>query len=104
MGCWEFPAANFKQHRIDLLLTIKLPVRSVAKHAVLVMVDTSEADVEKAVISLLQTKGWPEPAIQRLKLLNQPFHTDDSIMQSCYDDEMERVGGIVVYSDPIPDA
>jgi hypothetical protein len=75
-----------------------------AKHAVLVMVRASEADAENAITSLLRTKGWVDPAIQRLKLLDQPFHTDEPMMQTCYDAAVEKEGGIVVYSDPIADA
>jgi hypothetical protein len=74
------------------------------KHAMLAMIHASADDAENAITSLLQSNGWREPAIQQLKLLAEPFHSDDPAMQRCYDSAIHREGGIVIYSDPMPDA
>lgn len=71
------------------------------KHPILVMVRAPEPEAESAIYSLLQSNGWREPAIQNLKMLNDPFHSDDPIMQACHESAIKREGGIVVYSDPI---
>jgi hypothetical protein len=72
-----------------------------AKHAVLVMVRSAKSEAERAIYSLLQSNGWRGPAIQNLKLLNDPFHSDDPIMRACHEGAIKRDGGIVVYADPI---
>jgi len=45
------------------------------KHAILAMVRAQESDAENAICSLLQSKGWGDPTIQKLKKLDQPFHS-----------------------------
>ncbi len=72
-----------------------------AKHAVVAMVRSAEPEAEGSICSLLLSNGWREPAIQNLKLLNDPFYSDDPIMRTCYEGAIERDGGIVVYADPI---
>jgi hypothetical protein len=72
-----------------------------AKHPILAMVRVPEAEVEHAVFSLLQSNGWSAPSIQKLKLLSEPFYSDDPIMRAGYEGAIKREGGIVVYSDPI---
>ena len=75
-----------------------------AKHAILAMVRAQESDAENAICSLLQSKGWREPTIQKLEKLVQPFHSDDPIMRDCHERAANSGAGIVVYSDPIEDA
>ena len=65
------------------------------------MVRAPEPEAENAICSLLQSNGWHEPEIQTLKMLDEPFHSDDPIMRACHDSAIKREGGIVVYSDPI---
>jgi hypothetical protein len=72
-----------------------------AKHAILAMVRAPEAEVEHAIFSLLQSHGWSEPSIQKLKLLGEPSHSDDPVMRACYEGAIRKQGGIVVYLDPI---
>jgi hypothetical protein len=67
------------------------------------MVRVPETEAENAIYSLLQSKGWRDPAIQNLKLLNEPFQSDDPIMRACYEGAIKREGEIVIYSDPIED-
>jgi hypothetical protein len=45
-----------------------------------------------------------EPEIKKLKLLDQPFHSDDRAMRACHEGAIKKEGGIVVYSDPIDEA
>jgi hypothetical protein len=71
------------------------------KHPILVMVRTTELDAQSAIYSLLQSNGWREPEIQRVKILNEPFDSEDPIMNACYERAIKNEGGIVVYSDPI---
>ena len=73
------------------------------KHAILTMVKRPEPEVEHAVEVLLKSKGWGETSVERLKLLDEPFHSDDSFMRTCFQDAVNNGGGIVVYSDPIED-
>jgi hypothetical protein len=68
------------------------------------MVRTIEPEAQSAVCALLQSNGWREPEIKNLKLLGHPFHSDDPIMHACYENAINREGGIVVYSDPIEEA
>jgi len=65
------------------------------------MVRSDELETEGAVCSLLQSNGWREPAIQNLKKLIDPFHSDDPTMRNCHESAIKGEGGIVVYSDPI---
>jgi hypothetical protein len=65
------------------------------------MVRVPEAEVERAICSLLQSNGWSEASIRRLKLLSEPFHSDDPIIRASYEGAIKKEGGIVVYSDPI---
>src|SRR5579863_2291968 len=67
-----------------------------AKHAILAMVRAQESDAEKAICSLLRSKGWREPSIQKLKKLAQPFHNDDPIMRDCHERATKSGAGIVV--------
>ena len=77
--------------------------QSGARYPLLVMVRCSEQEVEGKVYSLLKTYGWQERQVKRLKMVAQPFHSDDSMMQACYEGVVQRDGGIVVYSDPLED-
>jgi len=74
-----------------------------AKHAIMVMVRATEAEKERTIFSLLQSNGWREPTIRDLKMLDEPFCTDDPIWRSCYERAARGEGGIVVYSDRIED-
>lgn len=80
----------------------KYPVRE--KHAVLAMVRAPQPEVEGIVCALLQSNGWREPEIKNLKLLDQPFHSDDPIMRACHESAIKEDGGFVVYTDPIDEA
>lgn len=71
------------------------------KHAILVMVRVPEPEAEGTIYGLLQSNGWCEPEIKNLKLLDEPFHSDDPTMRGCYESAINKEGGIVVYSDPI---
>jgi len=64
------------------------------------MVRVPETEAENTVYSLLQSNGWSEPEIKNLKLLSEPFDSDDPIMRACHEGAIKREGGIVVYSDP----
>ena len=75
-----------------------------AKHAVLAMVRAQESGAENAICSLLQSKGWGYPTIQKLKKLVQPFQSDDPIMCDCHERAAKTGAGIVVYPGPIEDA
>lgn len=68
------------------------------------MVRAQESDAENAICSLLQSNGWREPAIQNLKKLVEPFHSDDPIMRACHERAIKGEGGIVVYADPVEEA
>src|SRR5215467_3907187 len=71
------------------------------KHSILAMVRAPEAEVNGRIHALLKSTGWFEPEIKSLKVLDQPFHSDDPIMRSCHESAINKSGGIVVYSDPI---
>jgi hypothetical protein len=77
--------------------------QSGVRYPLLVMVRSSEDELEGKVFSLLKTYGWQEPRVRQLKKVAQPFHSDDAIMRDCYDGVVQRDGGIAVYSDPIED-
>jgi hypothetical protein len=68
------------------------------------MVRAAEAQAESGIHALLRSNGWREPTIQKLKMLDQPFRSDDPIMVACHKGAINENGGIVVYSDPIEDA
>jgi hypothetical protein len=74
------------------------------KHALLVMVlaDAAE-DAENKIPPRLEARGWVKAAIDQLKLLGEPFQSDDPIFHDCYDDALHGDVGIVVYRDPVPD-
>jgi len=74
------------------------------KHAILAMVCAPEPEAQSTIYALLQSNGWREPEIKNLKLLDEPFHTDDPTMRTCHDGAIKKDGGIVVYSDPIEEA
>jgi hypothetical protein len=75
-----------------------------AKHAILAMVRAPEPEAQSAIYALLQSNGWREPEIKNLKLLDQPFNSDDPIMRACHENAIKKDGGIVVYSDRIDEA
>ena len=77
----------------------KYPVH--VKHAILAMVCAPEPEAQTTVYALLQSNGWREPEIKKLKLLDEPFHSDDPIMRTCHESAIKKDGGIVVYSDPV---
>jgi len=68
------------------------------------MVRAPEPEVQDTIYDLLHSNGWREPAIKNLKLLDQPFHSDDPVMCACHESAIKKKGGLVVYSDPITDA
>jgi len=65
------------------------------------MVCVPELEAQTAIYSLLQSNGWREPEIKKLKLLDEPFQTDDPIMRTCHESAIKKDGGIIVYSDPV---
>lgn len=65
------------------------------------MVRAREADAETVICSLLGANGWTQPELRNLKLLSEPFHSDDPIMLACHEKAANKQGGIVVYSDQI---
>jgi hypothetical protein len=71
------------------------------KHAILVIVRAQEADRESSVHALLQSNGWREPEIEKLKLLIEPFDSNDPILSACYEGAAKNGGNFVVYTDPI---
>jgi hypothetical protein len=73
------------------------------RYPLLVMVRSAEDELEDKVVALLKTYGWQEPRVRRIKKVAQTFHSDDSLMQECYEGVTQRDGGIVVYADPIED-
>jgi hypothetical protein len=75
-----------------------------SKHTILAMVQAPENEVESEVCALLISRGWREPTIKTLKKLVPNFHSDDEMMQACYVSAKNKVGGMVIYSDPIEDA
>jgi hypothetical protein len=75
-----------------------------AKHAILVVVRARKSDVESSVYALLQSNGWREPEIEKLKLLIEPFHGDDPMLRACYESAAKDGGNFVVYTDPIIEA
>jgi hypothetical protein len=72
-----------------------------AKHAILVMVRAPEPAAQSSIYALLQSNGWREPEIKDLKLLDEPFDSDDPTMRACHENAIKKDGGMVVYSDPI---
>jgi hypothetical protein len=68
------------------------------------MVRAPEPDAESAIHELLRSNGWCEPTIHKLKMVDEPFRSDDPAMRACYEGALGKDGGIVVYSDPIEDA
>ncbi|HTA66775.1 MAG TPA: hypothetical protein VK776_00795 [Bryobacteraceae bacterium] len=73
------------------------------KHAFLVMVSSDEKHVQGKVIALLNSNGWNNVSIERVKTLHRPFHNDDPDMIRCYEAATLKDGGIIIYSDPILD-
>lgn len=73
------------------------------KHAILAMVCAPEQEAENTICALLESNGWTHPQLRRLKLLSEPFHSDDPIMLACHERATVGQGGIVVYSDPVED-
>ena len=68
------------------------------------MVRAPEPEAQSAIYALLQSNGWREPEIKNLKLLDQPFRSDDPIIRACHESAIKKEGGIVVYSNPIDEA
>ena len=68
------------------------------------MARASESDARSTIFALLQSNGGREPEIKNLKLLDQPFHSDDPTMRACHESAIKKEGGIVVYSDPMDEA
>ena len=77
----------------------KYPAR--VKYAILAMVCVPVPEAQSSVYALLQSNGWREPEIKNLKLLAEPFHSDDPAMRTCHENAIKADGGIVVYSDPV---
>ena len=73
------------------------------RYPLLVMVRSTEEELEEKVLSLLKTYGWQEPRMKRVRKVAQPFHSDDAMMQECYEGVTQRDGGIVIYADPLED-
>ena len=71
------------------------------KHPIMVMVQAPESEAQNAIYALLQSNGWREPVIEKLKILDEPFRSDDPMMHACHEGAISKDGGIVVYSDPI---
>jgi hypothetical protein len=72
-----------------------------AKHAMLAMVCATEPEVESKIVTLLASSGWREPVIANLKLLTNPFESEEHDMQACYKAATDGPGGIIIYSDEI---
>ena len=72
------------------------------KHAFLAMVRSEEQSVNVRVSGLLAVNGWTNFAIERFKLLNDPFISDDPTMIKCYAAASRKDGGVIIYSDPEP--
>ncbi len=68
------------------------------------MVRAPEPEAQSTIYTLLQSNGWREPEIKNLKLLDQPFDSEDPAMRACHESAIKKEGGIVVYSDPIDEA
>src|SRR2546430_17669693 len=47
------------------------------RHAILAMVRAPEPEAQSAIYALLQSNGWREPEIKNLKLLDQPFRSEE---------------------------
>jgi hypothetical protein len=75
-----------------------------AKHAILVMVRAPEPAAQSSIYALLQSTGWREPEIKNLKLLDEPFDSDDPTMRGCHENAIKKDAGMVVYSDPNEEA
>lgn len=67
------------------------------------MVKAQEAEAEKKILDVLSEYGWSSLEVTGVKLLDDPFMSDDPDMLRCYKGAMEKDGGIIVYSDPIRD-
>jgi hypothetical protein len=74
------------------------------KHAFLVMVESDEQQVEERVAALLSRSGWTAVLMERIKLLERPFHSNDAVMLGCYDATTQKGGAVVIYADPISDS
>src|ERR1700722_12923004 len=60
------------------------------RYPLLVMVRSTEEELEEKVLSLLKTYGWQEPRMKRVRKVAQPFHSDDAMMQECYEGVRQR--------------
>jgi hypothetical protein len=54
------------------------------------MVRAPEPEAQSAVCALLQSNGWREPEIKNLKLLDQPFHSDDPTMRARHESAIRK--------------
>jgi len=72
-----------------------------ARYAILAMVKAHEGEAEGNIRKLLSDYGWSSLKVTKMKLLDDPFKSDDPDMLSCYNGAIEKDGGIMVYSDPI---
>jgi hypothetical protein len=74
-----------------------------AKHAIIAMVKAQERNAQDCICKLLSAYGWSRPEITRIRLLEEPFESDDADILACHRGAMEKDGGIIIYSDPICD-
>ena len=63
------------------------------------MLRAPEPAALSSIYALLKSNGWREPEIKNLKLLDEPFHSDDPTMRACLENAIKKDCGMVVYSD-----
>jgi len=71
------------------------------RHSILAMMRCEGAEIESAMITLLESHGWRDVVIEEWKQLEMPFLSDDRQVRACYVGAMTSDGGLVVYSDPL---
>ena len=71
------------------------------QHAFWVMAQSDEQHLEERAVALLVANGWKDVVIERVKLLDQPFRTNDAVMLGCYEAARRKGAAVVIYSDPI---
>jgi hypothetical protein len=52
----------------------------------------------------LNPNGWKDVVVDRIKLLESPFHSDDAILLGCYAATTRKGGAFIIYADPISDS
>lgn len=62
-----------------------------------------ETEAEEKILDLLSEGGWSSPEVTGVKLLDNPFQSDDPNMLRSYKSATERDGGIILCSEPIRD-